>query len=95
MSGFDDRDAVGQQSVLITRDDQAVEGRRGGPVLLDGKRHRCGGLAGTDDQRASFGRRGQVSGNDAQRVGSGQRRGKAALQQFARAFRIHGSTAFR
>ena len=83
MAGFDHRDAVGQQPVLVARDDEAVERRLGRPVLLDRERHRSGGLAGADDQRAAFGRLRQMRRHDLERIGGGERGVEAAEQNRA------------
>ena len=71
MAGFDHADTVGQKSMRIAGDDCAFERRAGRPVLLDRERHRCGGFARADDQRAAFGRRRQMLRHDMQRVGRG------------------------
>ena len=54
MARFDHGDAVGEQPVLVARDDEPVERRFGGPALLDRERHRGGRLARADDERAAF-----------------------------------------
>lgn len=84
MPGFDHGDAIGEEAVLVTGDDQPVERRVGRPVLFDRERHGGGSLAGADDERATARRLRQMRRHDLQRVGGRERGAKAREQQFAR-----------
>ncbi len=95
MSGFNYGDAIGQQSMAVTRDDQTIEGRSSRPRLFHGQCHRCCSLARADHQRASFWGRRQVCGQDVLRVCSRDSGGKASGQQFTGRFGFHISTVLR
>jgi hypothetical protein len=64
-------------------------------VLLNCERHRGGGFACTDDQRAPFGRLRQMCRHELQGIGSSERSFEAAQQKFSSRRLFHLRTFFR
>ena len=67
MRGLDDLDPLAGHGMAVAGDDEA--GQRPRPVILDRLRHGGRGLAGAEDDGASFRRRREVAGDDAGRKG--------------------------
>src|SRR5712675_988777 len=75
--------------MFVARDDEALECRIPGPMLLHRDGHRGGGLARADHECSARRRMGEVTRKDLERIGRGDRGLKAQCEQL---FRIHAST---
>src|SRR4026209_28445 len=79
MAGLDDADLPGGQPVTVWCDGNALE--VAAVALLHGERHRSCGLARGCDEGAAPRRRGEVRGQDMQRIGRRDRGTEAFLEQ--------------
>src|SRR5712692_6262060 len=89
MPGFDHLDAARRQSVPVASDDKTFERCARGPMPLDRKRHRSGGLARADDQRPTRWRGGKMTREDLERIGGGDGGLEALYEQL---LRFHASS---
>jgi hypothetical protein len=81
MAGLDDVDLPRRQAVPIAGDGDAFDFRR--KMFFNGEGHRSGGLAGGDHERAPLWGLRQVGTENLQRIGGGDRRPEALLEQRA------------